>query len=95
MSEKDNNMYRSSDDKFFAGVSANKIIRLNLNGTVDNTFSSGTGFDFSVWSFAIQPDGKIVVGGGFTTYSGQSANSIIRLNSNGSIDNTFNIGGIS
>lgn len=76
----------------YSGVSANKIIRLNSNGTVDTTFSSGTGFNFSVWSFAVQPDGKIVVGGGFTTYSGQSANSIIRLNSDGSIDNSFSIG---
>jgi uncharacterized delta-60 repeat protein len=76
----------------YSGVSANKIIRLNSNGTVDTTFSSGTGFNFSIWSFAVQPDGKIVVGGGFTTYSGQSANSIIRLNSDGSIDNSFSIG---
>ena len=76
----------------YSGVSANKIIRLNPNGTVDTTFSSGTGFNFSIWSFAVQPDGKIVVGGGFTTYSGQSANSIIRLNSDGSIDNSFSIG---
>ena len=76
----------------YSGVSANKIIRLNSNGTVDTTFSSGTGFNFSIWSLAVQPDGKIVVGGGFTTYSGQSANSIIRLNSDGSIDNSFSIG---
>jgi uncharacterized delta-60 repeat protein len=79
----------------YNGTNANKIIRLNDDGTIDNTFSSGSGFggsDSSVSAFAIQPDGKIVVVGEFTTYSGQPYNSIIRLNSDGSIDNSFNVG---
>jgi uncharacterized delta-60 repeat protein len=76
----------------YSGVTSNKIIRLNTGGTIDNTFNIGTGFTNNVQSIVLQPDGKILVGGGFTTYGGTTRNRIIRLNSDGTIDNTFNIG---
>ena len=50
------------------------------------TFDIGTGFNYDVWTIDIQPDGKILVGGGFTKYNGTSRNRIIRLNSSGSIE---------
>ena len=56
------------------------------------TFDIGTGFDNTVRVIDIQPDGKILVGGDFTKYNGTSRNRIVRLNSNGSIDTSFNIG---
>ena len=73
----------------YNGTTSNYIIRLNTNGSVDNTFVTGTGFDSWVESIATQSDGKILVGGQFTSYNGTSANSIIRLNTDGSVDNTF------
>jgi uncharacterized delta-60 repeat protein len=77
----------------YSGVAANKIIRLDTGGTIDNTFNIGTGFvNGQVLSMALQPDGKILVGGSFSTYSGVTRNRIIRLNTGGTIDNTFNIG---
>jgi uncharacterized delta-60 repeat protein len=76
----------------YKGESANGIIRLNSDGSRDNSFEIGTGFDGTVNTIAIQSDGKIVVGGDFSNYKGASANSIIRLNSNGSRDNSFEIG---
>ena len=78
----------------YSGVTRNGIVRLNPNGTIDNTFNIGTGFTNgrTVWSIALQPDGKILVGGSFSTYSGVTRNRIIRLNTGGTIDNTFNIG---
>ena len=76
----------------YSGVTSNYIIRLNSNGTIDNTFNIGTGFDSYVQSIILQPDNKILVGGNFTSYNGVARNNIIRLNSDGSIDNTFNIG---
>jgi uncharacterized delta-60 repeat protein len=71
---------------------SNRIIRLNSNGTIDFTFNYGTGFNFPVLDIAIQPDGKILVGGSFTSYNATPSNRIIRLNSNGTIDLTFNYG---
>ncbi|MCU0436400.1 MAG: putative Ig domain-containing protein [Raineya sp.] len=76
----------------YNGTARELIVRLNANGTLDNTFNIGTGFNNSPTTFAFQKDGKIVVGGYFTTYNGSSVNRIARLNTNGTLDNTFNIG---
>ena len=76
----------------YSGVTRNFIVRLNTGGTIDNTFTIGTGFDAIVYSIILQPDNKILVGGSFSTYSGVTRNNIIRLNTGGTIDNTFNIG---
>lgn len=73
----------------YNGTSRNRIVRLNTDGSLDTTFSIGTGFNASVWSLAVQSDGKIIAGGDFATYSGASRPGVIRLNSNGSIDTTF------
>jgi uncharacterized delta-60 repeat protein len=74
----------------YNGTNSNCIIRLNSDGSVDNTFLSiDDGFDSQVNTIAIQSDGKILVGGGFTSYNGTNSNYIIRLNSDGSVDNTF------
>jgi uncharacterized delta-60 repeat protein len=76
----------------YNGTPANRIIRLNDNGTVDNTFNIGTGFSQTVWAINVQTDGKILVGGDFTQYNGNSHPHLIRLNSDGSVDNTFDLG---
>jgi uncharacterized delta-60 repeat protein len=76
----------------FTGSSQNKLIRLNSNGSKDTTFDIGTGFINSVYSIAIQSDGKILAGGVFSSYQGVNQFGLIRLNSNASKDTTFNIG---
>ncbi|MBI3518275.1 MAG: T9SS type A sorting domain-containing protein [Bacteroidetes bacterium] len=71
------------------------IVRLNSDGTIDNTFDPGNGAGGSspnVWSIEVQPDGKIILLGEFTTWNGATANRIVRLNADGSVDNTFNSG---
>ncbi|MCJ1807421.1 T9SS type A sorting domain-containing protein [Flavobacterium covae] len=73
----------------YNGVNQNKIIRLNSNGTKDNSFIIGSGFDASVTKILVQPNGKIIVGGNFNTYNGTTQNKIARLNSNGSSDTSF------
>ena len=73
----------------YKGTSRNRLVRLNTDGSLDTTFSIGTGFSAVVWSVVIQPDNKILVGGNFNSYSGVSKSKIVRLNTNGSIDNTF------
>lgn len=66
--------------------------RLNSDGSVDSTFTQNyTLFPF-INDFAIQPDNKILVGGALSIiYNGAFSNQkIIRLNSNGTLDTTFN-----
>ena len=77
-------------------VTPTSITRLNSDGTLDGTFNinagSGTG-DQLVNAIALQPDGKILVGGTFTIFNGSTTNYIARLNSDGTLDTTFNISG--
>ncbi|KAF2511345.1 T9SS type A sorting domain-containing protein [Flavobacterium foetidum] len=77
---------------FYQNVSQNRLIRLNSDGTKDVSFNIGTGFDAEILSLCLQTDGKIIVGGKFKNYQGTSQNYLIRLNADGSKDNTFNIG---
>jgi len=90
--QSDGKIIVGGDFTSYSGVSLNRIVRLNTDGSIDNTFSIGTGFDNLVYVTKIQSDGKTLVGGNFTSYSGVTSNRIIRLNTDGSIDNTFNIG---
>ncbi|MEC5164915.1 putative delta-60 repeat protein [Flavobacterium sp. PL11] len=76
----------------FTGIAINKMIRLNVDGSWDNTFNIGNGFDDDIRALAIQADGKIVIGGDFTKYNESTANRIVRLNSDGTHDTTFNSG---
>lgn len=76
----------------FNGIRSNRIIQLNPDGSQDTGFNIGSGFDDNVNAIALQTDGKIVLGGNFTTYDGIEANRIIRLDENGIIDHSFETG---
>jgi uncharacterized delta-60 repeat protein len=67
----------------------NRITRLNADGTPDPTFNAGTGANRIVWSLAMEPDGKILAVGDFTTFDGHPQGGIVRLKSDGSLDPTF------
>jgi uncharacterized delta-60 repeat protein len=73
-------------------LTQNHIVRLNADGSLDPTFNIGTGANNIVITTALQPDGKIIIGGVFTTFNGIARNRIARLNANGSLDETFNPG---
>ncbi len=70
--------------------SNNSVVRLNNDGTFDNTFTPAF-TNGILYCVKLLTDGKILVGGDFTTCNGQNANRVVKLNSNGSIDNTFQI----
>lgn len=61
-------------------------------GSVDITFDPGNGATASVRFVAAQPDGKVVVAGEFNGFDGEEHPRIIRLNSDGSIDDSFKVG---
>ena len=83
-----------------SGVSTrNRIARLNADGTVDSAFDPNA--NNAVATLAVQRDGKIVLGGSFTTLqpigtdTATSRGRIARLNANGTLDSEFfpNVGG--
>jgi uncharacterized delta-60 repeat protein len=75
----------------FDGNAVNHIIRLNSDGSFDSEFTvlNGGGFDGNVNTIALQPDGKILIGGSFDNFDSTIVNYIIRLNSDGSFDQDF------
>ncbi len=75
-----------------SGVARNRVARLNADGSLDATFNPGTGANDWLYAVLVQPDGKILIGGGFTTFNGSARNRIVRLNTNGALDPTFSIG---
>ena len=78
------------------GVSAirNNLARLNPDGSVDATFDPNA--NGPIRALVLQPDGRIVIGGDFTSLQPNGAtatttrNRVARLNANGTLDLTFN-----
>ena len=73
------------------------IARLHADGSLDTTFDPGANGQVS--ALALQPDGKILVGGGFTMLGGggtgtTARNGIARLHPDGSLDANFNPGAV-
>lgn len=79
---------------FVGGEPRRGIARLEPNGVVEstNTFDPGTGVSEEIFSMALQSDGKILIGGDFTRVNGVNRSRIARLNSDGSLDTTFDPG---
>lgn len=66
-----------------------KVFRLNSNGTVDASFISGFSANYPVYTICPLADGKIVVGGEFTTFGGSQYQGIARLTNFGGVDAFF------
>jgi uncharacterized delta-60 repeat protein len=95
-----------SDGKIVVAGSANGpmgfdsvMVRYDSNGNLDATFGSGgkvvdsfSGLNDVISDIAIQPDGKIVAGGGVETVFG-SEFMVARFNPNGSLDTGFGVNG--
>jgi uncharacterized delta-60 repeat protein len=90
----------SSAYNFASGL---QVLRLNANGTIDNTFDSdgvatASSLNGTAKTVLVQSDGKIVLSGVETTYDVAQQMyvnwvSLARFNTNGSPDNTFGTGG--
>lgn len=61
-------------------------------GRLDTSFDPGLGADNWAGPILFQPDGKIVVAGGFATFDGVPRSGIVRLDANGSVDRAFDPG---
>lgn len=77
---------------YYGPIWLGNVARLNPDGGLDLSFSRGIGANNWVYALALQPDGKVLIGGSFTAYNGVTRNGIARLNSDGSLDATFNPG---
>jgi len=87
-----------SDDKIFVGGSFTslesspipQIIRVDADGGLDNSFSASALSSLGVVNaIAVQSDGKVIIGGEFTSIASNVAKRIARLKANGGYDVTF------
>ena len=67
-----------------------RIARLNSKGSLDATFNPPGGANGTVEDFDIQADGKVVLGGDFSSLNGLPRLRIGRLFDNGNLDESFN-----
>jgi uncharacterized delta-60 repeat protein len=69
------------------------LARYLATGEMDKTFGGTGGADSgtngSVYALAVQPDGKIIVGGNFSSVFGKPQRSIARLNADGTLDSSL------
>ncbi|WBA43713.1 T9SS type A sorting domain-containing protein [Hymenobacter canadensis] len=65
------------------------LVRLLPSGLPDPAFRVQPSSMSRVTSVLVQPDGKVVVAGNFSSYAGQAAAGILRLNEDGSLDQPF------
>ena len=72
------------------GAPRNRFARLNPDGSIDTTFNIGAGFNNVPRNILVLPDGKILVMGSFNTYNDAPVSRMLRLNTDGSVDDTFN-----
>lgn len=89
----------SYDAKVYDVTKMRQMVRVNSDGSMDSTFhynkvtkQSAIGANGGITDAMMQTDGKLILVGNFTTFNGTAANHIVRLNLDGSVDNTFNVG---
>jgi uncharacterized delta-60 repeat protein len=64
------------------------LVRYEADGQIDAEFGGGAspGANGGVFALAVQPDGKILVGGNFNAIFGEPRRGIARLNADGTLD---------
>ncbi len=76
------------------GIARTNFTRLNADGTVDNTFQNValTPNPGAISCVQLLDHGQLLIGGTFASVNGVSRNNIARLNSDGSLDASFDVG---
>ncbi|KQM78559.1 hypothetical protein ASE74_13740 [Pedobacter sp. Leaf216] len=89
----------SFDEKVYDNTRMRQMVRVNMDGSMDSTFhynkstrQSATGANGIIFDAMMQTDGKLILVGSFSTFNGVQANRIVRINLDGSVDNSFNAG---
>lgn len=78
-------IYIVGDFTKYNNNTVNGIARLNMDGSYDSTFITGTGFNANANVVKIDKNGDILVGGNFTQYNGSQVNRFVKLNQEGSL----------
>jgi len=72
----------------FAGIQ----VDAQIDGSLDPAFDPGVGPNAAVGNMVTLPDGKVLICLGFNKYNNVSRSEIARINTDGSLDNSFDPG---
>jgi len=92
-------IYQAADGKIYVGgnfttIGGNakeRLARLNSDGTLDTGYTLNANIHTTVETIYQAADGKIYVGGSFTTIGGSSKSCLARLNSDGTLDTGYTL----
>ncbi|MFV0605162.1 MAG: DUF5008 domain-containing protein [Niabella sp.] len=74
----------------FAGVNCNHIARLNVDGSLDQSFNTGNGANAVINNITYNSTTqKYIITGNFTSYNGTPINNLAVLNSDGTLNSEF------
>ncbi len=77
----------------FNGAKAQRVARLNADGSLDATFSVGNGPDGNAYKIGLMPGGQVIITGSFRKFNDIVRNNFVVLNADGSIHRTYNTNG--
>lgn len=86
----DNKIYCTGFFSSYNGQPCLRAARLNADGSFDASFNTTNGGTGQPNVIALQADGKLIIGGAFTSWSSVTVGNLVRLNTDGSLDNNFN-----
>ena len=71
------------------GSARNGLARVGVNGRLGAGFNPNLNAGATVFDITVQPDGRLLIAGNFTTVNGVARNNVARLNADGSLDMGF------
>lgn len=71
------------------GITKKSLVKLNSDGILDTTFDVGEGTQGQMFSLTLQEDGKLLIGRNLLWMPNQQTYNMTRLNSDGTVDETF------
>ena len=74
------------------GATATRVARFHTDGSLDGSFAVTAITNGTVYCMVLQSNGQLVIGGDFRTTSSMNSVRLARLNTDGSLDGTFNVG---
>ena len=90
--QSDNSLVIVGDFTRFHGATANRIVRLDNDGNIDPSFNVGTGANDNVSSIKYDPTSQTyLLVGRFTNFNGHAVDNVVRLNKDGSVDESFKL----
>jgi uncharacterized delta-60 repeat protein len=72
------------------GTPAGRIVRLNPDGSRDENYNPGNGPNNGIRALAIDNLNRVYLAGDFNAFNGELAPKIVRLNEDGTLDESFN-----